>query len=111
MADITDPEAVRFSNEKARTLADAAARYYYMAKAFTNEWDATGMGAKIPNAADTIIDGSATDGRSTITGANVNGMKTHVDAMVTDLEASSNTKLNILLQIEVNGSPAGTPTP
>lgn len=105
MPDIIDPEAVRFSNERARTLADAAARYYFAAKAFTLEWDATSMGSKIPNAADTIIDGSATDGRTPITGANVNGLKTHVDAMVTDLEANGNTKLNILLAIEVNGSP------
>ena len=105
MADITDPEAVRFSNEKVRTLADAATRYYYAALAFGNEWDATGMGSKIPDTADGIVDGSATDGRTPITGANVNGLKTHVDAMVTDLEANSNTKLSILLAIEVNGSP------
>ena len=53
---ITDPEAVRFSNEKARTLADAATRYYWAAKAFVNEWDATGMAAKIPNTADVVAD-------------------------------------------------------
>ena len=105
MQDIVDPEAVRFANEKARTLADAATRYYYAAKSFVNEWDATGMGAKITNTADPIIDGSAVDGRSTITGQNVNQLKGHVDAMLSDLEATSNQKLNILLQIEVNGSP------
>jgi len=105
MPDITNPEAVRFSNEKVRILADVAARYYYTAKAFANEWDATNMGAKIPNTADPIMDGSDVDGRSTITGSNVNGLKTHVDTMLADLEANSNTKLNILLKIEVNGSP------
>ena len=105
MPDITNPEAVRFCNERARVLADIATKYYYAAKAFTNEWNATGMGTKIPNTADLIIDGSATDGRSSITGANVNGLKNHVGAMLTDLEASSNAKLNILLGIEVNGSP------
>lgn len=105
MPDITDPEAVRFANEKARTLADAATRYYYAAKSFLNEWDATGMGTKISDAADTIVDGSAVDGRTPITGADVNGLKSHVDTMVADLEAAANTKLNILLQIEVNGSP------
>lgn len=105
MPDITNPEAVRFANEKVRTLADAATKYYYAGKAFTNEWDATDMGSKIPNTADTIIDGAAVDGRTPITGANVNGLKGHVDAMIADLEAGGNTKLNILLQIEVNGSP------
>ncbi len=105
MPDITNPEAVRFSNEKARTLANAASAYYYAAVAFLNEWDATNMATKITNTADTIIDGSATDGRSPITGANVTGLKGHVDTMVIDLEANSNTKLNILLQIETNGAP------
>lgn len=105
MPDITNPEAVRFANEKARALADVATRYYYAAVAFVNEWDATEMGAKIPDTADTIIDGSASDGRTPITGADVNGLKNHVDTMTADLEANSNAKLNILLGIEVNGSP------
>ena len=105
MADITNPEAVRFSNEKVRTLADAATKYYYAAVGFLNEWNATDMGTKIPNTSDVIIDGSATDGRTPITGANVNGLKGNVAAMVADLEANSNLKLNILLGIEVNGSP------
>jgi len=102
MPDIVNPEAIRFSNEKVRTLADAAANYYYAAKAMLNEWDATGMAAKIPNTSDVLIDGSATDGRSVITGANVNGLKAHVATMVADLEATANQKLNILLKIEVN---------
>ncbi len=105
MADITNPEAVRFSNERIRTLADAATRYYYAAVAMLNEWEATGMAAKIPNVADTIVDGSATDGRSPITGTMVNGLKNHVETMVADLQAHTRAKLNILLRIEVNGSP------
>ncbi len=105
MADITNPEAVRFANEKARVLADLATRYYYAAKAFAQEWAATDMDSKIPDAADVFIDGSATDGRSPITGANVRGLKGHIETMIADLEASGNQKLNILLKIEVNGSP------
>ena len=105
MADITDPEAVRFCNEKVRILADIATRYYYAALAFGNEWAATGMASKIPNTTDVVVDGSAEDGRSTITGANVVGLKNHAATMVADLEATTNTKLNILLNIEVNGSP------
>ncbi len=105
MADITDPQVRRFANEKARVLADLATKYYYAALAFQNEWDATGMGALIPNSADVIVDGSATDGRTPITGANVNGLQGHVAAMVTELEANTNQKLSVLLNIEVNGSP------
>ena len=103
---ITNPEAVRFCNERVRVLADLATRYYYAAKALNNEWVATDMGTKIPNSGtEIVVDGSAQDGRSTITGANVNGLRNHVVTMLTDLEANSNLKLNILLGIEVNGSP------
>lgn len=102
---ITDPEAVRFSNEKARTLADASLRYYWKSKGFSDEWIAKNMGAKITDTADVIEDGSDVDGRTTITGANVNGLLGHVDAMVADLEANNNLKLNILMKIAVNGSP------
>lgn len=105
MPDITNPEAVRFCNEKARVLADLATRYYYTSLALLNEWDATGMGATIPNTADVVADGSDVDGRSRITGAMVHGLHDHVQAMVADLGANNNLKLDTLLQIEVNGSP------
>jgi len=103
---ITNPQAVAFSNERVRALADKAAAYYWAAKAFLLEWDAAGIGAVIPNdAGELMVDGSATDGRTPITGAGVNGLKGHVALMVADLEANANAKLNILLKIEVNGSP------
>lgn len=105
MPDITNPQAVRFCNEQARTLADAAAAYYWKAKSVLAEWNSTGMSSLLPNTSDPVIDGSATDGRTVITGANVNGLINHVQAMVADLEANSNAKLNILMRIEVNGSP------
>ena len=82
--EITNPEAVRFCNERVRQLADIATKYYYAAKAFTNEWNATGMGAKIPNTTDLVVDGSAQDGRSPITGANVNGLKNHIGFILTN---------------------------
>lgn len=104
VADITNPQAVRFANEYARTRADALARAYYEMKSALDEWDATGMDTLIPNnAADTIIDGSATDGRTPITGQNVHQlMETYGRAFVADLEANANLKLNILLQVSVN---------
>jgi hypothetical protein len=105
MADITNPEAVRYCNEIIRPLADVATRYYYAALAAVNEWNATDMGTKIPNTTDVVVDGASTDGRSIITGAKVNGLKNHVQTMLTDLQANNNQKLNVLLQIEVNGSP------
>lgn len=105
MPDITNPQVRRFANEEARVVADRATEYYYKAKAFLDEWDATGMGALVPNTADIIIDRDQDDGRAWITGAMVHGLHDHLAVMIADLEANTNAKLNVLLQIEVNGSP------
>lgn len=104
MADIINPEAVRYCNEVIRPLANVATQYYYDTVKAANEWAATDMGTKIPATADIVIDGSATDGRSQITGSMVNNLINHVAAMQTDLEANTNQKLNILLQIETTSS-------
>jgi len=102
---ITNAQAVRFCNDKVRALADAAARYYYLADRFANEWSATNMGDLIPNDPNEVVnDGSDIDGRSRITGRDVNNLKGHADLMVADLKANNNLKLNILHRIEVNGS-------
>lgn len=105
MPDIDNPEVRTFCNEGIRRLADKAAAYYYAANALIDEWEATDMGSKIPDSGDLIIDGSATDGRSPITGANVRSLKEHVELMVADLQANNKAKLAVLLKIEVNGSP------
>ncbi len=105
MPDIIDPQVRRFSNEEARVVADRATEYYYKAVAFLDEWDATGMGALIPDTVDRIIDRDQDDGRTWITGAIVHGLHDHLAVMVADMEANNNAKLNVLLQIEVNGSP------
>lgn len=102
MPDITNPQAVRFSNEEIRPLADAYATLYFAAKRVEAEWTAQNIGALIPNTADVIIDGSATDGRAEITGAKVNGLINAVAALVADLEANTNLKRDVLLQIAVN---------
>ena len=105
MADIIDPEAVRFSNEKIRVAADNLALSYYFAKQVVNEWFAVNMSAKITNTVDPIIDGSATDGRTVITGADATNLITRLTEQIADFEASGNAKLNTVLKVEVNGSP------
>lgn len=102
MADITNAEAVKFCNEEIRPLADQYAQLYWACKTVAEAWAARGMGTLIPNTADVIVDGSATDGRAQITGAKVNTFATSVTALIGDLEASANAKLNILHQIAVN---------
>lgn len=110
MADITDPTAVRFSNERIRPLADKLSQVYYLGVDLDDQWTALGGGqtaldalrvklkdwaerardaydfasmlrhdwnalaSPIPNTADTIIDGSESDSRQSITGAQANNV-------------------------------------
>jgi len=100
MADITNVQAVRFSNEVIRPLANDYAQLYYRASLARDRWVAEGMGDLITSGADDeIIDGSQTDGRPGITGQMVNQLLTNVQALLTDLENNTNMKLNVLLQI------------
>ena len=99
---ITNPQAIRFANEEVRRIADLEAQLYFQTKAFLAEWNAQGIAALIPNNAEVLADGSDLDGRAAITGAKVNGLVGYLGARAADLEASNNTKLNVLLQIAVN---------
>lgn len=105
MADITNPQAVKFCNEQIRPAADAYAKAYYRFKQVLQVYSAQGIASLIPNTADVVIDGSATDGRAQITGAKVTGFVNQVSSFTTDLEANTNAKLNVLLQIAVNTNP------
>ncbi len=102
MPDITDPAAVRFANEKVRVAADKLAQAYYFAKLVNNEWHATGMSSLITNTADTIIDGSANDGRHSLTGAEATNIITRCQDLLTDYETANNAKLNTILNVAVN---------
>ena len=103
MADITNPEAVRFCNEKVRVAADRLAQAYYFAKHVQQEWFANSMSSLIPNSGDDdVIDGSATDGRHPITGADATNIITRCGEIVTDMEANSSAKLNTILNVSVN---------
>jgi len=103
MADITSPQAVKFTNEKARPFADAYAQLYFAAKTLIAEWNAQSLSGVITNdPADTVIDGSATDGRPIATGEDVTAQVTRAQELVADLEATNNAKLNTILAIAVN---------
>lgn len=102
MAVITDPTAIRFTNEKVRVMADAMAQAYFTAKSLVAEWNAVGMSSKITNTADLISDGSATDGRNPLTGAAATSVITRAQELITDYEANSGAKLNTILSAAVN---------
>lgn len=74
MPDITNPQAITFANEKIRVAANLLAQLDNFANAVVNEWNAAGGTSLIPNTADVIVDGAATDGRPVITGAKANAI-------------------------------------
>ena len=102
MTNITDPAAVAFCNEEVRLYADAEAQAYWSAKKLLNDWDALQMSTKIPNDTSLIMDGSATDGRNAVTGANVTSVIARAMDKMTDYEAASNAKLNTITAVAVN---------
>jgi hypothetical protein len=99
---INDASAVRFANEQLRPMADELARTYYQAQRLLNNWFATQMGDKFPVDGGVVEDGSDVDGRTPITGNDVQLLMSRVSELVTDYEASSNAKLNTVLKPAVN---------
>lgn len=102
MPDITDPQAVRFCNERVRVAADKLAQAYNLANQVIDEWTAHGGVALIPNTSDPVIDGSATDGRPPIVGSDASNIINRLTEIVADFEDSGGAKLNTILAVSVN---------
>lgn len=102
MANIDNPQAVKFCNENIRVAADKLAQTYYFAKSVRNEWHARNMGATIPVSSDEIIDGSAVDGRPVITANDINVLMQSIESFVNKFEANNNAELNAILKIAPN---------
>lgn len=103
MAEITNTQAVKFCNEQIRPAANAFARLYYDAKRIYQTWMALNLGEIIAyDNTDAVIDGSATDGRPIISGADVSGLMNRLGEIIADLEANSNAKLNSIIKVAPN---------
>jgi hypothetical protein len=98
----TNPQAIRVANEKLRVLADRFGQVYNACKMAQDEYTAENWAALFPNDAEVIADGSATDGRTPITNADVVAFMTAVGAFITWMEATSNARRNNILKIAVN---------
>jgi hypothetical protein len=70
MADITNPEAIRFANEELRPLCEAARALAARIDAMKDRWDA-GISDIFANNADVLVDGRAEQGVSVLTSLNV----------------------------------------
>jgi hypothetical protein len=106
MANITDPTAVNFSNTQVRAGADKTMQFYWWMKALKVEYLANpNLATLFPNDASLVVDGSATDGRTPITGADVQSFLTNVNSFISTLEANSSVILNNFAKISVNPRP------
>lgn len=82
MADIIDPTALAFVNEKVRPLANHLAQTYYVGRAIVDEFAARGGTAFIPNDDSSVKDGADQDGRPVLTGTNVNRLLQLMTAII-----------------------------
>ena len=113
MPDITNPQIVRFSNEKARVAADALEDIYHTAKRFQQEWAALTASTSVANTTDEVADGAhgsagnLRDGRKPVTGALINLIKNLCDQVVSFLESVPNgqtdTRIVLIQRASVNG--------
>ncbi len=95
----------------ARPMADILYGAYLSAKSYVELWNAQGMGTYIPNDTTVIDDGSATDGRSPVTDAQVNNILNRCQELINWLETDqltsggtvTNAVLNTVAAVEVNG--------
>jgi hypothetical protein len=107
MANVTDPSAVLFCNGQVRPGADKTMQFYWWMKALKQEYLANpNLATLLPNDATAlVVDGSATDGRTPITGADVQLFLTNINTFITSLEANSSALLNNFAKISVNPRP------
>ena len=106
---IENNEAIRFSDEKIRVYADKMAQAYHAAKRMISEWTARGMSSIIVNDAGEFLadsaygtDGTDGDGRPVVSGAELTTLYNRANELIADYEASSNAKLNQILNVAVN---------
>lgn len=98
----SNPQAVAFSNNYGRRGADNIISCYLTMKRLVQVWTGQGVAVVIPNDAGVIVDGSAVDGRQSVTNAQINILIANANAIIATFEANSNLILNQMLQVSVN---------
>jgi hypothetical protein len=100
-----NPQAILVANEKIRPLADLVGQLYFRFKAAQAEHQAEDWLSLFPNDTELVEDGSATDGRTRVTNADLRTFMTHVGTLLTSMEASANAMRNNFLKIAVHPEP------
>lgn len=96
MADITNPQAVHFANEKVRVFVEVLLSAAQTAEVFDEMYAALAGDTLFPNTADLIADGSEVDGRPRIQAQQVRAIRTIAQDLATWLATNSPTRLSRL---------------
>lgn len=88
MANITNPEAIKFSNEQLRPLCEEARALNARIDAMATLWN-SGINVMFPNDSSPVVDNRDAEGASRLTGANVQSAVGILQAMKT----ASNTQI------------------
>lgn len=108
MPDNTNPQAVKFANERVRVIGDAYVTLYESAKKFEAEYAANSLDAVFLDTLDAVADGAAVDGRSIINNRTVRGLRTQNNQVIAWFEAvpsgATISRIAMLRQIAVNGA-------
>ena len=107
---ITDIASVRYCNEQLRPAFDELAGSVLKIQSLLTQWLAKNLAATISNTSDLIDDGAAPggsapgspDGRTPITGADVNAAIGFMGQIQSALAANDNAMLDNLFKIAVN---------
>ncbi len=73
MADITDPQAIKFVNEQIRQLSERCRNLKAEIASASTQWFG-GINNLFPNTADPVQDGRESEGVSRLTGADINSV-------------------------------------
>jgi hypothetical protein len=98
----TNPQAILIANSKIRPDADRFGQLYGLLKIHQAEANAEGWMSLFPNDSEVIVDGSAVDGRTPITNADVRAFIIFAAAYITLMEQNSSANLNLTMKIAVN---------
>lgn len=97
----TNPQAIRFSNERARPLCDRLAQAYHFASELQKQIAAEGIEGLFSKDGDVIDDGAAVDGRSPLTNDDVKGVLNAIDTYVQFLDGNPVVR-DLVLRVAVN---------
>ena len=110
-ATLTDPQVVRWSNERVRTIADRLIALEAAIVAYQADYAAQGISAKITAAgpANLVADSSDIDGRAQVSGTQIQNLKAAIDQVGTALNTTLVTGVGATVKticsaLQVNGS-------